>query len=243
MLIETGFLNRVVTVAGATYRYVVYVPMEWSADREWPIVLFLHGAGERGDDGLAQSEVGLGSAIRKHRDRFPAIVVMPQCRKNTWWQTPEMEALAMATLDAGAAEFRGDPERTYLTGLSMGGYATWDLAGQYPSRFAAIAVVCGGVRPPRIAVREGAPQAIPQDAYEAAAQKVAALPIQVFHGSLDPTVPVSESRQIVEALEALGADVNYTEYKGVGHNSWDRAYNEPRFPAWLFSQKRRPTTP
>ncbi len=81
---ETGFLNRAVMVDETTYRYVVYVPADFTADRKWPMVLFLHGAGERGDDGLQQSEVGLGAAIRKHSDRFPAVVVMPQCRKNTW---------------------------------------------------------------------------------------------------------------------------------------------------------------
>src|SRR5437660_8063154 len=136
---ETGFLNRTVAVDGVTYRYVVYVPMGWSADQKWPIVLFLHGAGERGDEGLAQSDVGLGKAIRTHPDRFPAVVVMPQCRKNDWWQSPAMEAQALAALDAASKEFNGDADRTYLTGLSMGGYGSWDVASKVPNRFAAVA--------------------------------------------------------------------------------------------------------
>jgi predicted peptidase len=236
---ETGFLNRTVTVDGTTYRYVVYVPMDWTAEKRWPIVLFLHGAGERGDEGLAQSDIGLGSAIRKHPDRFPAVVVMPQCRRESWWQAPAMEAQALAALDAASKEFNGDPDRTYLTGLSMGGYGSWDVAAKYPDRFAAIAVVCGGIRlPARLAALSGVPQQ-PEDPYADTAKKVASLPVWVFHGGADPTVPVTESRKMVEALKALNADVRYTEYEGVGHNSWDKAYNEPEFPTWLFGQKRK----
>src|SRR5229473_144796 len=95
---ETGFLNRAVTVDGTTYRYVVFVPLDWTSNKKWPVVLFLHGAGERGDDGLAQTQVGIGAAIRFHSDRFPAVVVMPQCRKGIWWQDPAMEVQVLAAL-------------------------------------------------------------------------------------------------------------------------------------------------
>jgi predicted peptidase len=235
---ETGFLNRTVMVDGATYRYVVFVPIEWTSNKKWPVVLFLHGAGERGDDGLMQSDVGLGSAIRKHADRFPAIVVMPQCRKNIWWQAPSMEAQALAALDAATKEFNGDPERTYLTGLSMGGYGTWDVAAKWPNRFAAIAPVCGGVKiPVQVAKQTGVTQPESDDIYVQAAKKVAGIPIWVFHGGADPVVPVAESRLMVEALKGLSADVKYTEYEGIGHNSWDKAYNGAEFPVWLFAQK------
>jgi len=235
---ETGFLNRAVTVDGATYRYVVFVPLDWTSNKKWPVVLFLHGAGERGDDGLVQSEVGLGSAIRKHADRFPAIVVMPQCRKNIWWQAPSMEAQALAALDAATKEFSGDTERTYLTGLSMGGYGTWDVAAKWPHRFAAIAPVCGGIKIPAVIAKQtGVTQPQSDDIYAEAAKKVANMPIWVFHGGADPTVPVTESQNMVAALKALNADVKYTEYPGVKHNSWDNAYNEPDFPVWLFAQK------
>ena len=236
---ETGFLNRTITVDGVMYRYVVFVPMGWSAEQKWPIVLFLHGAGERGDEGLAQSDVGLGKAIRTHPDRFPAVVVMPQCRKNNWWQAPAMEAQALAALDAALKEFNGDPERTYLTGLSMGGYGSWDVAAKVPNRFAAVAVVCGGILMPAAAkAQHDVPQPDSADPYADTAKKVAGLPIWVFHGGADPTVPVTESRKMVEALKALNADVRYTEYDGVGHNSWDKAYGEPEFPTWLFAHKR-----
>ena len=235
---ETGFLNRTVTVGGTTYRYVVYVPADWTSDKTWPIILFLHGAGERGDGGLAQSNIGLPSSIRKYPDRFPAVVVMPQCRTGRWWPEPEMEAQALAALDAATKEFNGDPQRTYLTGLSMGGYGSWDLASKYPERFAAVAVVCGGVRlPPNLARLRGTAQPVDEDPYEPVAKKVAAMPIWVFHGGADPIVPVSESQNMVKALKLLNADVRYTEYPGVGHNSWEKAYDEPEFPVWLLGQK------
>ena len=112
---ETGFLNRTVRLGGATYRYQVYVPAEWSKGKKWPVILFLHGAGERGDDGLIQTEVGIGSAVRRHPERVPAVVVLPQCRKEKWWTFPEMEAQAIAALDESIREFHGDPARVYLT--------------------------------------------------------------------------------------------------------------------------------
>lgn len=234
---ETGFLNRSVEVNGTTYRYQVYVPVDWTEDRKWPVILFLHGAGERGDDGLVQTQVGLGGAIRQHVDRFPAVVVMPQCRKGIWWQDAAMEAQALAALDRAMQEFHGDTDRAYLTGLSMGGYGTWALAAKYPDKFAAIAPVCGGIRRPN---RPGIPQETEEptdDPYAAAAQKIGKTPTWIFHGGADPTVPVAESRKMNEALKAAGNSVKYTEYDGVGHNSWDKAYNEPEFPAWLLAQR------
>ena len=129
---EAQFLDRTVTVKGTAYRYVVSIPGDWSAAREWPVILFLHGSEEHGDDGIAQAKVGMGLAVRRHPERFPAIVVMPQCRPGVDWRAPEMEAQILAALDAAAREFHGDPRRTYLTGFSMGGYGTWSLAAKYP---------------------------------------------------------------------------------------------------------------
>jgi predicted peptidase len=228
---EPQFLNRTVTSNGVAYRYVVSVPADWNADRAWPIVLSLHGSEERGEDGIVQSEVGLGLAVRKHPDRFPAIVVMPQCRRGVDWKSPVMEAQILAVLDASMKEFHGDPRRVYLTGLSMGGYGTWSIAAKYPNRFAAIVVVCGGIQwpTPRRIKKEGP--------YQAIAGKVAGIPIWVFHGNADRNVFVTESREMVKLLRELNADVRYTEYDGVAHQSWDRAYGEPELPIWLFSQR------
>src|SRR5690606_27947035 len=124
--VQTGFLDRVVTVAGRTYPYQVYVPREYAAagERRFPVILFLHGAGERGDDGLAQTEVGLGPALRRHPSRYPAIVVFPQAPRDSAWTGRVAEA-AMAALERTEAEFRTDPDRVYLTGISMGGHGTW----------------------------------------------------------------------------------------------------------------------
>jgi predicted peptidase len=234
---ETGFLNRTVTVEGTQYRYQVYLPSEWTPGKKWPVILFLHGAGERGDDGLMQTQVGLGGAIRLHSDRYAAIVVMPQCAKSKWWTDAAMEAQALTALDQSIKEFHGDPDRVYLTGLSMGGYGSWSLAAKYPGKWAATVVICGGIRMPR---RPGLPQASEEstaDPYAEAAKRIGEkLPVWVFHGGDDPTVPVTEARSMVEALKGIGNQVKYTEYEGVKHNSWDKAYAEPDLPAWLFAQ-------
>jgi len=128
---ETGFLDRTVSVGGETYRYQVYVPRDLSSKKKWPIILFLHGVGERGDDGLQQTDIGIGHAIRAGASRFPFIVVMPQCRKDKRWIHAEMQRQAFAALEQAIREFHGDRERTYLTGLSMGGYGTWDMTARY----------------------------------------------------------------------------------------------------------------
>jgi predicted peptidase len=141
-----------------------------------------------------------------------------------------MEAQILAALDASTQEFHGDPRRTYLTGFSMGGYGTWGLAAKYPNRFAAIVVICGGIQWPT-------PKRISDEKpYAAIASKVAGIPIWIFHGNADRNVFVSESREMAKLLRALHADVRYTEYDGVAHESWDRAYGEPELPTWLFSK-------
>jgi predicted peptidase len=231
---ETGFLDRTVIVAKAKYKFQVFVPDTWTASKKWPVILFLHGVGERGDDGLSQTGLGIGPAIRANRSRFPAIVVMPQCRKDLWWMDSPMDDVAMAALAQASKEFQGDPRRTYLTGLSMGGYGTWHLAAKYPGKFAAIVPICAGIlRPDEARVHS------PQDTkpYTEAANKIGAkTPVWIFHGAFDDTVPVTESRRMAEAMKALGGEVRYTEYPGVGHNSWDKAYAEPELFTWMLSK-------
>ena len=235
---QTGFLNRTLAMYGTTYKYVVYVPADWSPNQKWPVIIFLHGAGERGSDGLKQSEVGLGRAVRLHPERFPFVIVMPQCPEELRWTIAAMQQFALAALDSEIQEFNGDPTRVYLTGLSMGGFGTWALAGDNPNKFAAIAPVCGGVSVnERLSRLTGIPVTTDPDVFNKAAQKVRHVPIWVYHGESDPTVSVSESRNMVKTLQQLGADVSYTEYPGVGHNSWDNAYNEADFPQWLLAQQ------
>jgi predicted peptidase len=236
--LETGFLNRVVTIDGTDYRFQVYVPFEYSGDRDWPAILFLHGVGERGTDGLLQTQVGLPAAIRLQVDRFPAIVIMPQAREPHWWSGP-MEELAMSALDQTMSEFSIDPSRVYLTGLSMGGYGSWHIAARNPERFAALAVICGGiVRPARLRSDPVEIEPASIDPYAHVAEQVRQIPTWIFHGDLDTVVPVEESRRMAEALERAGAAVQYTEFEGVGHNAWDPAYHLPEFAAWLFAQRR-----
>jgi len=227
----TGFLDRSVTVAGIAHRYVVYVPRGLTP--RLPVVLSLHGSGERGSDGIAPTAGGLARAIRMHPDRFPAVVVFPQAGEGTTWS--DNRALALATLTAAAREFRTDPARVYAVGLSMGGNGTWVVANDAPRRFAAIVVVCGFAGPFR-----DYPAVVPgPDPFGALAARLVGLPVWIVHGAADPVVPVAESRGMAAALTAAGGEVRYRELPGVGHNAWDDAFGDPALPAWLFSQRRR----
>src|SRR5437667_3539268 len=142
------FQSRSIKLGSVEYQYRVFVPKGWTKKKKWPVIRFLHGAGERGDDNTAQTKVGIGPAILRQQDSFSFVVVLPQCPKDRWWTEPEMQTLALKALGQTAMEFQGDSKRTYLTGLSMGGYGSWLIAANNPERFAAVAVVCGGVRPP-----------------------------------------------------------------------------------------------
>jgi predicted peptidase len=243
--IETGFLNRTLTLDGAAHRFQVYVPRDYQPSQAWPVILALHGGGERGTDGLIQTDVGLGRAIRRHADRFPALVVFPQ-------RSPEGTPagwhgigarVALAALDQTLAEFKGDTSRVYLTGLSLGGNGSWYLGYHHGDRFAAAVIICGWVseRRPATGTAPVFPGIAPDsegDPFAAVARKVARLPIWIFHGDADAVVAVAESRGMAEALRALKADVQYTELPGVDHNSWDTAYDRADVIEWLFKQRR-----
>ena len=234
---ETGFLNRTLTHAGKTYRYVVYVPATRSG--KFPVLLFLHGSGERGDDGLKQSDVGLGRAIRMNAGRFPLIAVFPQAPSDTRWLGDEGR-FAMLAAERAAAEFDGDLDRLYLTGMSMGGYGTWHLALENPGRFAALVPICGGIREsPRVtSVRQSPLTMSAADPYAFVAEALRNTPAWIFHGEDDGLIPASESRKMFEELKARGADVRYTEFPKVGHNSWDPAYETKELWTWMLTKRR-----
>lgn len=238
---ETGFLDRTLSIDGTTYKYQVFIPDDWTPHQKWPMILFLHGSGERGEDGLDETDVGIGTAIRSDRGHFHAIVVMPQCRKGVWWTEPPMGDLAMSALHEATKEFHGDTNRTYLTGISMGGYGSWYLAQEYPHTFAAMVIICGGIHPP-VATLKAHPELVkfsPPDgmkAYAEAAAKIGKVPVWVFHGTDDNIVPVVESQRMADAMKTIGAEVHYTEYPGVKHVAWDKAYDEPKLYPWLYSK-------
>lgn len=232
------FISREVTVDGTSHRYQVFVPARSGANNKPAIILFLHGSGERGSDGVKPTLAGLGPYVRAHADTFPAIVVFPQVPDDEEWS--DNAALAFAALDAATREFGGDPDRTYLTGISMGGYGTWDLALSQPQRFAALVPICAGIQPhpDRQSMRV---QAVigEADPFSAAAQRLRQIPIWIFHGAKDDLVPPEQSRRMAAALKSAGAiDARYTEFPNTNHNSWDPAYATPELWIWLFAQHR-----
>ena len=230
---DTGFLDRSLVHEGRTYRYQVYVPRDYTPDEAWPVILFLHGAGERGSDGLIPTEVGLGTAIRRNLSRWPAIVVFPQVPLSRSWGD-EPAAAAMEALEATIDEYSVDESRQYLTGLSMGGFGTWYLGFHHPTRWAAMVAICSFVRGPA-----NYPNYLPaENPVKTLARKIDHIPIWIFHGDADRVVPVESARMLNAALQEESAEVYYTEYPGVGHNSWDAAYDTADMIEWLFSKTR-----
>jgi predicted peptidase len=217
----------------------VFVPRNFDSRKQWPVILFLHGVGERGDDGVQQTDIGIAHAIRKDASRFPVVVVIPQCRKNKRWIDPDMQAQALEALDQSVKEFHGDRSRLYLTGLSMGGYGTWEMTAKHSGKFAAYVPICGGIFGPakvpeaRVSLADDPGVS---DPYAETARRIGSTPIWIFHGEADDTVPVEESRKMAAALRTAKANVRYTEYPGVGHNAWDKAYAEPDLLPWLLAQ-------
>jgi predicted peptidase len=216
----------------------VYVPPGWTPDRAWPVILFLHGAGERGTDGHAQLQIGVAAAIRANPERVPAIVVFPQAPAEERWLGATADA-AMDALRIASGEFHGDPQRIYLTGISLGGFGTWHLALAHPRTFAALVPVCGGIVPHGTAtsVQQSPLTVHADDPYRFTAESLRDVPVWMFHGAKDEVILPSESRRMHAALRAAGADVRYTEYEDVAHNAWTRAYAEEALWSWLFAQR------
>jgi predicted peptidase len=238
---QSRFLERSVSVGGKDYRYRVWLPAHYTKVHRWPVVLYLHGSGERGVDDVAQLAVGLPPALERYGERYRCVVVIPQCAPNQEWYG-EMEAYALAALDQSIQDLHGDLRRVYLTGSSIGGAGTWYMA-RHRKRWAAIVPVCGEVAraradpfptdpPPDIARIVGS-----RDPYGTLADMLGDLPVWAFHGAADNVIPPTESRQMVAALRQRHGRVIYTEYPGIGHNSWDLAYADPAMVRWLLKQK------
>jgi predicted peptidase len=194
--------------------YLLYLPAEYDKEKAWPLVLFLHGAGESGSDLKRVKRHGPPKLIEAGKD-FPFIVVSPQSPGRGWNPTA-----LNALLDDVIASHKVDRDRIYVTGLSMGGFGTWALAAAYPDKFAAIVPICGGGNP-------------------RAAKTIKDLPIWVFHGAKDRVVKPGLSEAMVKALKAAGAkQVKFTLYPDADHDSWTEAYNDPELYKWLLKQKR-----
>lgn len=231
-------VSRTLEHEGRTQRYAVFVPAAARDGRPLPVVLFLHGSGERGDDGHAQTTAGLGPWLQRNSDTFPALVVMPQVPHDGEWAGANAR-MALATLDAASREFDGDRSRTYLTGMSMGGYGTWETALMAPGRFAALVPVCAGVLAPR-AVRPTlhvTPVAGTADPHASLVARLRDVPVWMFHGAKDTVVPPDDARRVYQAARQAGAGFRYTEYPDGGHNAWDAAYADATMWDWLFAQR------
>ncbi|MBD8695340.1 prolyl oligopeptidase family serine peptidase [Stenotrophomonas sp. CFBP 13718] len=235
------FESRTITVDGQASRYQVFVPSDAiRAAGPLPVVLFLHGSGERGRDGRKQTKAGIGPYLREHAKTFPALVVLPQVPNREEWSGLN-NRIALAALDASVAEFAADPARQYLTGMSMGGYGSWNIALAEPTRFAAIVPVCGAVLAPREERESLFVEAVAHEAdpYTALAARLKNVPIWMFHGAEDDVVPPSDDRKLHAAFKAVGArDARYTEYPDGNHNAWDATYADAAMWTWLFAQKR-----
>jgi predicted peptidase len=206
--------------------YLLFLPKGYDAkaEKRWPMILFLHGAGERGTDIWKVAVHGPPKNVSTHPD-FPFIVVSPQCSEDQIWS----REVLLKLLDEITAKYAVDTNRIYLTGLSMGGYGTWDLGLSYPDRFAAIVPICGGGQTISVLLpgRDQGPA-------------LKTLGVWAFHGGKDPVVPLEESQRMVDALKKAGAqDVKLTVYPEAGHDSWTETYNNPELYQWLLKHDRR----
>jgi predicted peptidase len=218
---------------GTVIRYRWSAPEAPEAGKTYPLVVFLHGAGERGDDNKAQLRHGVSAILSgaKAIDE-PCFLIAPQCPSDSWWAPIDRGSMRLssaekpnalldaliARIDLLAKEHPIDTTRLYLTGLSMGGFASWDLLGRAPGKFAAVVPICGGGDPTLVA-------------------KYKSTPIWVFHGEKDDVVPLRTSTEMVEALKKAGGEPKFTWYPEAGHDSWTAAYQDPKLIRWIFDQK------
>lgn len=240
-----GFQTRSVTVNGKSYGYRVFVPEHRDQNSRTPVMLYLHGSGVRGDDNVQQADA-FSKTIARVREKIDFIVVLPQCRENTFWASTEMADQALAALDQAVTEFGGDPERIYLAGYSLGGYGVWQIAAANPKKFAALIPIAGGFVGERPIAQRDRDLIIPsvgkmldsEDPYATLATAIGSTPAWLFHGAKDESVPAEFSRKIVKALEDNGSqNVKYTEDLDDGHAIVERSFSETGLFEWLAGQK------
>lgn len=201
----------------ASIRYLAWFPESYKKEKKeaFPLLIFLHGSGERGND-LNKVKVWGPPSFVEQKPDFPFVVISPQCPEGEWWDVERLDALLSKLIK----KYRIDPDRVYLTGLSMGGFGTWSWACSHPGRFAAIAPVCGGGEP-------------------LLADNLVNVPVWAFHGADDPVVPVSSTIAMTDALQKAGGEVKVSIYPGVGHDSWRQAYADENLYQWLLAHSRK----
>lgn len=224
---------------GQELQYQILKPADYDSTKSYPVVLFLHGAGERGSDNFSQLKWGVSHFVEpKMREKYPAFIVAPQVPEEEYWATLESirdistyvqpmaeepskpMALTIEMLDKLQRDYAIDADRLYVTGISMGGFGTFDLIQRYPKKFAAAVPICGGGDTSR-------------------AFMLSELPIWVFHGTKDEVVDPKFSRAMVDAIRLAGGSPGYTEYPDEGHvGAWVQAYSNPHLYEWLFSKER-----
>ena len=198
-------------------KYLRYLPKTFNeiTSKHWPLILFLHGVGERGSEIKIVKRNGLPKTIDDGMS-LPFIVIAPQCPKDTAWQIPELKMV----LDDALEKYPVDESRIYLTGLSMGGFGTWRFAIEHPNIFAAIAPICGG-------------------GSKHHAHIIRKIPTWVFHGALDNVVPIQKSKEMVDELRRLRANVKFTIYPAANHDSWTQTYNNPELYKWFLKYHKK----
>ena len=198
----------------ARLNYLLYLPKDYEQQESWPLLMFLHGVGERGNNLELVKKHGPPKLIAAGKE-FPFIVISPQCPDTQWWEPVSLTAL----LDEVTEKYKVDADRVYVTGLSMGGFGTWRLAAYTPERLAAIVPICGGGE-------KFWTKSFPR------------LPVWAFHGDQDGAVPLNRSQIMVDELRVNGGSPKLTIYPGVGHDSWTQTYENPEVYEWLLKHKR-----
>ena len=194
--------------------YLLYLPKDYDSKDKWPLMIFLHGSGERGSNLELVKRNGPPKLVEEGKD-FPFVIISPQCPNGTRWKTEPLLAL----LDEAVKDYKIDTNRIYITGLSMGGNGTWKLANEISNRLAAIIPVCGWGDPFTIC-------------------EIGDLPVWVFHGEKDPIVPIKKAQDMVDALKFCKGNVQFTVYPDAGHDSWTETYNNPEVYKWLLEHTR-----
>lgn len=228
-----------ISASGDSLNYRLLEPEAMQEGKQYPLVLFLHGAGERGSDNEKQLTHGAQMFLNPvNREKYPAFVLFPQCPENSYWayesrplsfvpdqmpvgtEMPSPFRAVKELLDTYLANPQVDKSRVYIVGLSMGAMGTYDMVSRFPDIFAAAVPICGVVNPTRLSVAKN-------------------IVFRIFHGDADDVVPVAGSREAYKALKAAGASVEYIEFPGCGHGSWNPAFNRPDFMSWLFGQRKK----